>query len=71
MTVKELANSSKAHFNQDNIIFRVYGKTDSDLIKQGTAEALPEEIKNRTVISWLVSRASKGDSISSLIILTR
>ena len=71
MTVKELANSSRVHFNQDNIIFRVYDKTDSALIKQGTAEALPEEIKNRTVISWIVSRTSKGDSISDLKILTR
>lgn len=71
MTVKELANSSIVHFNQDNILFRVYGKTDSNLLEQGNVSVLSEEIKNKTVISWVVSRASKGDSISDLIILTK
>lgn len=71
MTVKELANKSNIHFNQNNITLRVCGKSDENLIAQGNLEVLPEEIKNRTVISWVVSRASKGDRISELVVLTK
>lgn len=71
MTVRELANKSNIHFNQNNIALRVCGKSDENLLAQGNIEVLPEEIRNRTVISWVVSRASVGDSISELIVLTK
>ena len=71
MIVEELAKKSRIHFNQGDITLKIFDKTDRNFITQGYIDTLPEEIKKKTVISWVVSRANKLDSISDLIVLTR